>query len=143
MDFEQTAHMAAYNTNLAGEFHVLSMLYRLGANATLTLGNKKSVDIVVVRFAGDSITIDVKAIAGTTLWPLDNFRGGTERHFLVFVSFLGRIGNTDVLPDVYIVPSIEIEALMYHAPGGKRKGMPLSALRRHGLRYRNAWERLL
>ena len=41
--------MSGYNTNLAAEFHVLSMLHRLGADATLTLGNKKGVDIVVVR----------------------------------------------------------------------------------------------
>jgi hypothetical protein len=36
-----------YNTNLASEFYVLSMLYRLGFDANLTLGNKKSVDIAV------------------------------------------------------------------------------------------------
>jgi hypothetical protein len=46
-----------YNTNLAAEFHVLSALHRLGADANLTLGNKKSVDIVVVRGAGDTITL--------------------------------------------------------------------------------------
>jgi hypothetical protein len=57
--------MAGYDTNLAAEFHALSVLYRLGAEATLTLGNKKSVDIVVVRSAGDTITVDVKGIAGT------------------------------------------------------------------------------
>ena len=37
-----------YNTNLASEFYVLSMLYRPGLDANLTLGNKKSVDIAVV-----------------------------------------------------------------------------------------------
>ena len=34
-----------YNTNLASEFYVLSMLYRCGLDASLTLGNKKSVDV--------------------------------------------------------------------------------------------------
>ena len=38
--------MTNYNTNLASEFYVLSMLHRLGSDASLTLGNKKSVDIV-------------------------------------------------------------------------------------------------
>ncbi len=37
------------NTNLASEYYVLSMLYRIGANAYLTLGNKKSVDIIVEK----------------------------------------------------------------------------------------------
>lgn len=33
------------NTNLASEYFILSCLYRVDANAYLTLGNKKSVDI--------------------------------------------------------------------------------------------------
>ena len=43
---------------MAAEFHVLSVLHRLGLTATLTLGNKKSVDIVVVRETGKAVTID-------------------------------------------------------------------------------------
>src|SRR5258707_835551 len=100
--------MAAYNTNLAGEFYILSVLYRLGADANLTLGNKKSVDIVVVRSAGDAITLDVKALAGKTSWPVDNFRGGRKGHFLALVCFLDKIQDPSVLPEVYIVPSTEV-----------------------------------
>ena len=44
--------MTTYNTNLAAEFYVLSMLHRLGADAALTLGNKKAVDIIVVNGNG-------------------------------------------------------------------------------------------
>lgn len=58
-----------YDTNLASEFHVISLLHRLGLEANLTLGNKKAVDIVVVRRAGDAITIDVKAVAEKYDWP--------------------------------------------------------------------------
>ena len=53
--------MQAYTP--VAEFHVLSMLHRLGADATLTLGNNRGVDIVVVREAGDAVTIDVKGVA--------------------------------------------------------------------------------
>lgn len=66
--------MASYDTNLASEFYVLSSLYRLGMDASLTLGNKKSVDIVVVREAGDTITIDVKAVVGKYDWPVNNVK---------------------------------------------------------------------
>jgi hypothetical protein len=66
-----------YNTNLAAEFYVLSMMHRLGAEANLTLGNKKSVDIASVRGAGDVITIDVKGLAGSTAWPVDNLAPDT------------------------------------------------------------------
>ena len=68
--------MSAYNSNLAGEFCVLSMRCRIGADATLTLGNKKSVDIVVIRAASDAVTVDVKSLAGKTCWSVDNFRVG-------------------------------------------------------------------
>jgi hypothetical protein len=40
-----------FNTHLAAEFLVMSALYRLGANALLTPGNKKTVDIVVEKHA--------------------------------------------------------------------------------------------
>ena len=56
--------MTTYNTNLASEFYVLSVLHRLGAEANLTLGNKKAVDIVIVHAAGDAVTVDVKGLAG-------------------------------------------------------------------------------
>jgi len=37
----------SYNTNLASELYVLSALHRLGLDAVLTLGNKKSVHLSV------------------------------------------------------------------------------------------------
>lgn len=63
-----------YNTNLAAEFYVLSVLHRLGAHATLTLGNKKSVDIAIVTGKGRALTVDVKGVAGPHDWPADNLR---------------------------------------------------------------------
>ena len=134
--------MTTYNTNLAAEFYVLSVLHRLGADANLTLGNKKSVDIAVVRSAGDALTVDVKGLAGTTSWPVDNFRGGRKGHFLVLVCFLGRIDDPSVLPEVYVVPSSRVGAVTYHAPGG-RKVIPLSRMRRGGARFRDGWRQLL
>jgi hypothetical protein len=89
-----------YNTNLAAEYRVLSVLHRLGAEANLTLGNKKWVDVVVVRDAGGAPTVDVKGLAGTTSWPVDNVKMGRQNHFLVFVCFLGKIGDLTVVPSV-------------------------------------------
>jgi len=133
-----------YNSNLAGEFYVLSMLYRLGADATLTLGNKKSVDIAVIRAAGDAVTVDVKALAGKTCWPVDNFRAGRERHFLALVCFLGKIDDVATAPEIYIVPSADVAGLTYTAPGG-RETIELRIIRRTGEKYRGAeaWKQLL
>src|SRR4051812_30808125 len=88
-----------YNTNLAAEFHVLSLLHRLGADAALSLGNKKAVDITVVRGEGEAVTIDVKGVAGPHDWPADNVKVPDHgRHFLVLVSFEGKIGDPEQVP---------------------------------------------
>lgn len=136
--------MSKYNTNLAAEFYVLSMLHRLGAEATLTLANRKAVDIVVVREAGETITVDVKGLAGTSAWPVDNVKADEpkDNHFLVFVSFVNRIADPSTAPEVYVVPAAAISALQYNAPGGRRV-MQLSTLRKHGSEYRDAWRQLL
>ncbi len=78
--------MTTYDTNLAAEFYVLSVLHRLGAEANLTLGNKKAVDIVVVRDTGDTVTVDVKGLAGKTSWPVDNVKEPGERYFICVCS---------------------------------------------------------
>ena|ERR1051325_1283117 len=133
--------MKGYNTNLAAEFYVLSALHRLGVEANLTLGNKKSVDIAVVRGAGDAVTVDVKGLAGKTNWPVDNFRQ-RKGHFVVLVCFLGKINDTRVLPEIYVVPSKHIPALTYYAPGG-RKVIRLSKMRKDGGRFADGWNQLL
>lgn len=134
--------MPAYNTNLAAEFYVLSMLHRLGADANLTLGNKKSVDIVVIRGKGDSVTIDVKGLEGKTGWPIDNIGPGNAKHFIAFVCFQGKIADPGTIPLVWLVPSLKVASLAYHAPGG-RKLMRVSVLRAEGSTYQDAWSAVL
>ncbi|MDD3687225.1 MAG: hypothetical protein PHE56_10720 [Bacteroidales bacterium] len=59
--------MTKYNTNLASEYYVLATLYRLGFDAYITLGNKKSIDIILHLENHKQITIDVKGLQGTTM----------------------------------------------------------------------------
>lgn len=131
---------SSYNTNLASEYLVLSMLYRLGLDAYITLGNKKSIDIII-KNKNRTLTIDVKGLAGKTIFPLDNFKASEENHFIVFVSYLNRIEDCTSNPEIHIVPSVEIAALMYHNPKKTRKGINLSILRREK-KYLNNWELL-
>ena len=135
-----------YNTNLAAEYYVLSILHRLGAEANLTLGNKKSVDVVVVRDAGDAVTIDVKGLAGTTSWPVDNVKVGKPNHFLVFVCFLGKINDLSVVPEVYVMPSERLPEFTYTSPGeAKRKVVELRVLRKRdeAKAFRNGWKLII
>jgi len=137
-----------HNTNLAAEFYVLSILYRLGINAHLTLGNKKSVDIVVEK-ENEIITIDVKGLKDTSCFPIDNWNKKNENHFLIFVSFLKRIDNPNIIPDVFIVPSLELEnfhkeldgkQIIYRNPKGNRIVVEYSRLKKLGEKYKNKWD---
>jgi hypothetical protein len=133
--------MSAYHTNLAAEFHVLSMLYRCGADAYLTSGNTKAVDIVVVLPSGQT-TIDVKGIAGPHDWPCDNLRlPAPENHFLVLVSFEGQMADPRTIPSVWMVPANEITPFIRSY--AVRKIIVRLAIRAEGGHYWQAWSHLL
>jgi hypothetical protein len=101
--------MTTYNTNLASEFYVLSMLYRLGADAALTLGNKKAVDIMVTNENKTITTIDVKGLVGRYDWPADNIHSFVDtQHFYMLVSFEGKITDPLSPPSVWIIPANEL-----------------------------------
>ena len=134
--------MKGYNTNLASEYYVLSMLYRQGFDAYITLGNKKGIDIILNLNDEKQITIDVKGLQGTTLFPLDNVDDQADKpnHFVVFLSFLNKMSDPLVLPEIYVLPHNDLKELMYHNPKGNRKGINLSMLRSNAEAYRNNWE---
>jgi len=107
-----------YNTNLASEFYVLSVLYRLGLDASLTLGNKKSVDISVVLGPGRVVTIDVKAVKAKMDWLMGNVQEApTAGHFVVLVSYEGRFADPANLPRCWILRHDEVLPVIKKAGG--------------------------
>ncbi|MBK7812544.1 MAG: hypothetical protein IPI50_15190 [Saprospiraceae bacterium] len=134
--------MKGYNTNLASEYYVLSMLYRQGFDSYITLGNKKGIDIILNLNNEKQLTIDVKGLQGTTLFPLDNVDDQADKpnHFVVFLSFLNKMSDPLLLPEIYVLPHNVLKELMYHNPKGNRKGINLSMLRSNAVAYRNNWE---
>lgn len=135
--------MARYDTNLASEFYVLSCLHRLGLTANLTLGNKKGVDIVVVRESGDAVTVEVKGLAGKNPWPANNLvdqkPARPESHFVALVTFEGLIDHTDMPPpSVWIVPFQALDPFVYRSPGG-RINVDRRLVMRNANQFRNAW----
>ncbi|GHV89261.1 hypothetical protein AGMMS50267_16210 [Spirochaetia bacterium] len=136
-----------FNTNLASEFYVLSALHRIGASALLTLGNKKAVDIVVEK-DDKVITIDVKGLMGTTNFPIDNCKTSGDSHYIVFVSFLNKINDINTVPEVFIVPSTELnmkhkelsgKSIVYHNPGGNRTVVQYGRLKKVSSKYKDKW----
>lgn len=134
--------MSKYDTNLAAEFYVLSTLHRLGADASLTLGQKKAVDIFVARKKGRAFTIDVKGVAGPYDWHANNVdRKGTKGHFLVLVSYEGKINDPKQAPSVWVVPSTRIGRFLHKY--GDRTNILRAKMIKEGKRYSHAWRRIL
>lgn len=119
-----------YNTNLASEFYVLSLLHRLGLDASLTLGNKKAVDLVVVRAAGDAVTIDVKAVAGKTDWLVGNPSPVPRaNHFVVLVTYEGKFRDVGAVPRIWVLPHAEFLPLVKTAkPPSKMRYLPRTSI---------------
>lgn len=137
----QNGHsMTAYNTNLAAEFYVLSCLHRIGMTANLTLGNKKGVDVVVVREAGDAVTVEVKGVAKKNSWPANNLTTEKpDQHFVALVSFEGHIMERDMpSPRVWIVPFRDVERFKTTFRGG-RIDVVRKKILSEGSQFENAW----
>ena len=127
-----------YNTNLAAEFWVLSALYRFGVEAHLTLGNKKSIDILIIRGPQTICTVDVKGLANRYDWPADNIKvRDNPNHFYILLSFEGKILNPQVSPLVWIIPSNEIEAFIKRYK--TRVVISRALVKRDGNQFRDAW----
>ena len=75
-----------FNTGIASEYLVLSKLYRLELEAYISQGNKKSVDIRVIKKDGSAISIDVKSVRGYSSLVVNNVQP-KENHFIVFIIY--------------------------------------------------------
>ena len=96
--------------DLAASFYLLSVLHRLGTEASLTL-TQPYVDIIVVQGPGHALTIDVKTLAGTTEWHKDHFLA-RKHHFIAFVCYLKPVQDLSAVPEVYVLPSEQLASLM-------------------------------
>src|SRR5262245_46221005 len=97
----------------------MSILHRLGADASLSLGNKKPVDITVVEGAGRALTVDVKGVAGRHDWPADNVETERDGHFVALVSFEGHIDDPQKAPSTWIVPVTKLQPFIKQYQGRK------------------------
>ena len=117
--------------DLAAKFHVLSVLYRLGAEAAVSVGSDKDVDITVVRRPGEVITVDVRVASESNSWTASDFPA-TGSHFVVFVFF-------KPAPEAYVLSSRDLRQWADQHSGvfGARQ------LADSAEDAREAWERLL
>lgn len=124
--------------DLAAKFYVLSVLYTLGADATVSVGTEKDVDITIVRKPGEVVTVDVKTALPSKSWSIQEFPA--ERgHYIVFVHFTRRTSATQPIPHSYVLSSRDL-----HTWAKKHDGrVEIRELVKTARDSREAWERLL
>jgi hypothetical protein len=124
---------------LSARFHVLSVLHRLGAEASLTNSHHDNIDITIVQAPGRALTIDVKTLIGTTKW-LAHPVTARKNHYIAFVLFSRKATELPALvPDVFVFPSGALKALLENH---KSPRVNIQALAKE-LGVANPWEQLL
>ncbi len=126
----------SFDTGVAAEYFILSMLYRQGTEAYISQGNKKSIDIRAIRRDGTPISIDVKAVRGYSSLIVNNVGKGSRDHYLVFVIFNNKFDDLTTFPDVFIVPSLEVAGITQHF--GQEKRVMKGALKP----FKDQWEHI-
>ena len=130
----------AGDANLASEFYVASQLYRLGYTVTITLGHTKEIDLVVVHPNGKTITVDVKGLKNTTNWPLTP-KLKSKDHFYILINYKNKFGDLFFLPEVFVIPSLEIDNLL-SSWAGKPNVKCVGYRDIKNSKYKDAWELL-
>lgn len=126
----------AKHLQLASKFYVLSVLHRLGADATMTFSQSDNVDITVVLESGHALTVDVKSLTGPLEWPVADFRA-RPGHFLTFVWYPAA-SHPNTPPRVYIVASEELSRFVANH---RQDRLSLERLDEE-VHAREAWEQL-
>ncbi len=136
-----------YNTNLASEFYVMSILYRKGVDAYLTFGNKKGVDILIKNILGNTLKIEVKGVnSKSNDWPLSsNELISSKDLFFILISYESKIHDLTFAPRIWIIPSAVLKAKCKHSPlksGKKMSYMSHKVVREKFMEYENNWSLL-
>lgn len=123
---------------LAAKFFVMSALHRLGAEATLALGEREDVDIAIITEAGRARTVDVKTVTGGWRWRVEDINARTN-HYIVFVCFTSEILNPHVSPEVFVLPSQTLQNALSRQHATEIRVDDLGA----ELQAREAWHQLV
>ena len=116
---ESKKRASSFNTGIAAEYFVLSQLYRLGLEAYVSQGNKKAIDIRIIREDDVPVSLDVKAVRSYSSLAVNNVIS-KNNHFVVFVVYNNKFEDVNVLPEVFIVPSNDVPGMTKHYGEEKR-----------------------
>ncbi|KAA2222944.1 hypothetical protein [Chryseobacterium sediminis] len=131
-----------YNTNLASEYLIMSILCRTGKDAFLSLGNKKGVDIIVKTNLGAICIVEVKGVNKRNDWLITNSGTFTTAPNLIYalVCYNGKIDDLGSTPDFWFIPSIKLAENTEHkiAKNGKTVYISNKYVRENYTEYKNS-----
>lgn len=117
-----------YNTNLASEYFIMSLLCRAGKDAYLSLGNKKGVDIIVKTKKGSICIVEVKGVNKYDDWIVGS-KGKMEiipNLIYALVCYNGKINDLTSTPDFWVIPSVKLAGLTEHKISKNEKTVYIS-----------------
>lgn len=124
---------------LSARFHVLSVLHRLGAEASLTNAHPQNVDITIVQAPGRAVTIDVQTLIGTENWLVQPV-SARKHHYVAFVLFSRKAAeDPSMAPEVVVFPSDRLKTLLEN---GSARSVRIQALARE-LGISDPWQQLI
>lgn len=117
-----------YNTNLASEYLMMSLLCRAGKDAYLSLGNKKGVDIIVKTDKGAICIVEVKGVNKRNDWLIGNSgKLPIEQNlFYALICFNGSIEKITTKADFWLIPSEKLKESTEHKIAGNGKTVYIS-----------------
>lgn len=128
-------------TGLAGEFHVMEQLFRLGHEASITLGNAKAIDIFTKSPMGKLYEVSVKAIRSGGKWGIGNQDYSKYPNLVFVLLHYRKFKELHVLPEVWIVPAKEAEKIKL--PWHNQYGLFIYKKHQHLLeQYKDDWQYL-
>jgi hypothetical protein len=127
----------AKHLDWAAKFFVVSVLHRMGVEATVTVSQSDDVDITVIQESGRVLTVDVKTLSGSKKWIVSPFRA-SNHHYLVFVWYPPN-GKPSTQPTAYVVASERLHRFLSRRHADS---LSLDVLKRD-LSAQDAWQELL
>lgn len=128
-------------TGMAGEFHAMEILHRLGHQPALTLGNAKTIDILSRSPSGRIYEISVKAIRGGGKWGIGKEDYAHYENLIFMLFWYKNFSDISTHPETWIIPANEAEKIK--RPWHAQSGLYLYKEYAHLLvPYKNAWQHL-
>jgi len=130
-------------SSLASIHFVASQLFRLGYKVDIISKDKSEIDLSVIDPKDPekkAVTIEAKGLKNKTNWPLKP-KLLCDTHYFALVGYNNNFQNLSIMPEVFIIPSLEINPII-----SKWSGRPeMTCINYRNIKnsnYKEAWHLL-